>query len=157
MGECTIVIATRDRHEQLRVTTARHRALPERPRVIVVDDGSTPPVALDDVEVIRLDAGLGAPAPNARARAAETAYVAFTDDDAWWAPGALRRAVDLLDAHPRLALVQAHVLVGRDERDDPTCAAMADSPILAADGQPGHPILSFVACAVVVRRDAFLD
>jgi N-acetylglucosaminyl-diphospho-decaprenol L-rhamnosyltransferase len=76
--------------------------------------------------------------------------------NAWWQPGALRRAADLLDQHPRLALIQARILVGPDERDDPTCTEMAASPLPAADGQPGHALLSFVACAVVVRRDAFL-
>jgi GT2 family glycosyltransferase len=34
---------------------------------------------------------------------------------------------------------------------------MARSPLPGADGQPGHALLGFVACAVVVRRDAFLS
>jgi GT2 family glycosyltransferase len=80
----------------------------------------------------------------------------LTDDDAWWAPGALERAVALLDAHPRLALIQARVLVGEEERLDPTCAEMARSPLRAEADQPGHAILGFVACAVVVRRSALL-
>jgi GT2 family glycosyltransferase len=46
--------------------------------------------------------------------------------------------------------------VGPDERDDPTCTEMAASPLPSVDGQPGHALLSFVACAVLVRRDAFL-
>jgi GT2 family glycosyltransferase len=33
---------------------------------------------------------------------------------------------------------------------------MATSPLPASHGQPGHPILGFVACAAVVRRVAFL-
>ncbi|MDO0931403.1 hypothetical protein QQY66_06815 [Streptomyces sp. DG2A-72] len=35
-------------------------------------------------------------------RHADTPYVAFSDDDSWWTPGALRQAADLLDVHPRL-------------------------------------------------------
>jgi N-acetylglucosaminyl-diphospho-decaprenol L-rhamnosyltransferase len=83
-------------------------------------------------------------------------YVAFCDDDSWFAPGSLRRAADVLDRHPRLAAVNAHILVGPDERLDPSCEDMARARLPAADGQPGHPLLSFIACAVVVRRAAVL-
>jgi GT2 family glycosyltransferase len=153
---CTIVVATRDRHEQLAATLPRHLALPERPRVIVVDDGSAEPVVAPGAEVLTLSRGAGDMARNAGARASSTPYVAFTDDDAWWDPGALRTAADLLDANPRLAVVQPHVLVGAATRDDPTCAEMRASPLPTAPGQPGSSILSFIACAVVVRREALL-
>jgi N-acetylglucosaminyl-diphospho-decaprenol L-rhamnosyltransferase len=158
----TIVVASRDRREQLRSSVPRHLALPERPRVIVVDDGSADGTAemlaadLPPADVIRLGASAGGAARNAGVRAATSPYVAFSDDDAWWRPGALRRAADLLDRHPRLALVQAHVLVGPRERDDTTCLGMRASTLDPGPDQPGHPILSFVACAVVVRRAAFL-
>jgi GT2 family glycosyltransferase len=157
-----VVVASRNRRAQLLETIPRHLALPERPRVVLVDnastDGSADAIAAahPEVEVLRLERNRGAGARNAGARAVAAAYVAFTDDDAWWEPGALRRAADLMDAHPRLAVVQAHILVGAEERDDPICAEMAASPLPAAGGQPGHPILSFVACTVVVRRSAFL-
>jgi N-acetylglucosaminyl-diphospho-decaprenol L-rhamnosyltransferase len=159
----TLVIATRNRRSELLAGIARHLALPEHPPVIVVDDASTDGTAeavaaeFPQVELIRLPTSLGGAARNVGARAASTPYVAFTDDDAWWRPGALQRAAEALDAHPRVALVQAHVLVGPQERDDPTCKLMGSSPLPPVAGQPGHPILSFVACAVVVRRDAFLS
>jgi GT2 family glycosyltransferase len=143
-------------------TAARHFALPERPRVVVVDNASSDGMAaaLSDafaaIEVIRLERNAGGAGRNIGVSACATPYVALTDDDAWWRPGALRRAADLLDANPRLALIQARVLVGPDERDDPTCVEMAASPLAAGEGQPGHPLVSFVACAVVVRRAAFL-
>jgi GT2 family glycosyltransferase len=143
-------------------TAARHFALPERPRVVVVDNASSDgtAAALTDafaaIEVIRLERNAGGAGRNIGVSACATPYVALTDDDAWWRPGALRRAADLLDANPRLALIQARVLVGPDERDDPTCVEMAASPLAAGEGQPGHPLVSFVACAVVVRRAAFL-
>src|SRR4051812_4302080 len=101
----TVVVASRDRRSQLLDSVPRHLALPERPPVIVVDDASTDgttaalAAALPEVHVIRLEASLGGGARNEGARAATTPYVAFTDDDAWWSPGALRRAADLLDRH----------------------------------------------------------
>jgi GT2 family glycosyltransferase len=160
-SRAVIVVATRNRREQLATTLPRHLALPERPRVMVVDDASTDGTASaisaahPAVDVIRLERGLGAAARNVGARAAGTPYVAFTDDDAWWQPGAIRRACELMDRHPRLALVQPRILVGADERPDPVCAEMARSPLPRAAGQPGRPLLSFIACAVVVRVEAF--
>src|SRR4051812_21329909 len=157
-----LVVVFHDRRDTLMATVPRHLALPERPRVIAVDNASTDGSAQalarrhPEVEPVRLQRNLGGAGRNAGARAADAPYVAFTDDDAWWAPGALARAADLLDAHPRLAVVQPHVLVGAEQRDDPVCVEMARSPLPRAEDQPGRPILSFVACAVVVRRDAFL-
>jgi GT2 family glycosyltransferase len=153
----TIVVVSRDRRPALLHSVPRHLALPERPAVIVVDnasrDGSADAVARahPDVRVIALERNRGGAARNVGAEAAGTPYAAFSDDDSWWRPGALRRAADLLDAHPRLAVVQAHILVGPEERDDAICTEMAASPLPRAPGLPGHPLLSFVACAVVVR------
>jgi N-acetylglucosaminyl-diphospho-decaprenol L-rhamnosyltransferase len=157
-----IVVASRNRRALLLASVQRHLALPERPRIVVVDnaseDGTAAALAegFPQIGVIALSRNAGAAGRNLGVEACDTPYVALTDDDAWWRPGALRRAADLLDADPRLALVQARILVGSDERDDPTCVEMAASPLRRADGQAGHPLLSFVACAVVVRREAFL-
>jgi N-acetylglucosaminyl-diphospho-decaprenol L-rhamnosyltransferase len=159
----TIVVISRNRREDLLRSLAVHAALPERPRVVFVDNASTdrsPDAvreAFPDVDVVELPRNLGGAARNVAVRdRVETPYVAFCDDDSWWEPGALAAAADLLDAHPRLAVVQGHILVGPEDRDDAICAEMARSPLPAAPGQPGHPLLSFVACAVVVRREAFL-
>jgi N-acetylglucosaminyl-diphospho-decaprenol L-rhamnosyltransferase len=158
-----IVVASHNRRQVLLNTTARHLALPEQPHVVVVDDGSTDgtadalATAAPDVEVIRRERAVGGAARNVGLLAVETPYVALCDDDSWWSPGALRQAADLLDRHPRLAAINGHVLVGADERSDPVCEQMARSPLPRIDGQPGHPLLSFLACAVVVRRRAILD
>jgi GT2 family glycosyltransferase len=88
------------------------------------------------------------------ARAA-TRYVALSDDDSWWEPGALDRAAAVLDEHPRLGLVAARTLVGPGGVPDPVNAAMAASP-LPGIGLPGPRVLGFLGCAAVVRRSAFL-
>lgn len=180
-----VAIVTRDRRSHAVATVARIRALPEAPPVVVADNGSRDGTAgalrvrfRDDGAVVVLELGrnLGAAARTVAARRLTTSYVAFSDDDSWWDPGALTRAAALLDRHPRLGLVAARVLVGRERREDPTCARMRASPLAApgdasaepgdewaaGDGAaggpdvPGVPVLGFVACGAVVRREALL-
>jgi GT2 family glycosyltransferase len=153
----TTVVATRDRWGDLAWSLLRQ----ERP-VILVDNGSTdgtPSLVrarFPDVTVIELGRNHGAVARNVGVEAATTPYVAFADDDSWWAPGSLDLAAELLDRHPRLGLLAARVLVGEDERLDPTCAEMAVSPLDSPATMPGRAVLGFVACGAVVRREAFL-
>src|ERR671926_384668 len=107
----TVVIATRDRRDDLLRTLARLAALPEAPPVVLVDNGSrdaTPDAVRErhpDVRVIALDGEHGAAARTVGVVAAEGPYVAFCDDDSWWEPGALERAAALLDRHPSVALL----------------------------------------------------
>src|SRR5207253_4358782 len=58
--------------------------------------------------------------------------------------------------HPRLALLNARILVGTEERLDPVCADMAASPLGTAPDLPGPSLLGFVACAALVRTEAFV-
>src|SRR5215207_6683861 len=116
-GHVSVVIATRDRAHELERTLRELAALPERPEVIVVDNGSrdgTPARAArahPGARVIALGANHGAAARNAGVEASSGRYVAFCDDDSCWAPGALARAAALLDAHPQIGLLAARVLV----------------------------------------------
>jgi GT2 family glycosyltransferase len=161
-GEVAVVVATRDRATRLLGTLTRLAAVEGRP-VVVVDNGSTDgtPARVrahhPDVVVVELGGNLGGAARTLGAHLVDTPYVAFSDDDSWWAPGALRRAAELLDRHPRLAVLAARVLVGPARRLDPVCAVMAGSPLPPAGDLPGRPVLGFVACGAVVRRDAFLQ
>jgi GT2 family glycosyltransferase len=158
----TVAVITRDRRDSLLHTLDALGALPERPPVIVVDNSSDDatlrtvrhhPAA---TRVLRPGRNTGAVGRNLAVRQAGTPYVAFSDDDSWWSPGALRRAADLLDAHPRLGLLTARTLIGPDGTDDPLNALLAASPLPAEPDLPGRPVLGFLACACVVRREAFL-
>lgn len=157
-----VVVLTHDRVDEVMRTVARMRALPEQPRLIVVDnassDGTVARLAREepDVEVVALGRNVGAAGRNAGVARTDRPYVAFCDDDTWWAPGSLARAADLLDAHPSLAAVTARILVGREEREDPTCRVMAASPLPRVRELPGIPILGFMAGATMLRRAAFL-
>ncbi|WP_432054958.1 glycosyltransferase family 2 protein [Streptomyces sp. bgisy022] len=158
-----VVIATRDRAERLAVTLRHLLALPERPEILVADNASTDHtralLARDfpQVRVLALPVNRGALARNHGARALDTPYVAFSDDDSWWAPGSLARAAGLFDAHPRLGLIAARTLVGPDAEPDPLNDVLARSPLGAATDLPGTQVLGFLACGAVVRRSAYLD
>jgi GT2 family glycosyltransferase len=162
VSDVSIVIATRDRRRELLHTLARLATLDGAPPVIVVDnassDGTPEAVRAEhpDVALVTLDHNLAAAARTVGARHAATPYVAFSDDDSWWASGALERAQAHFARTPRMALLAARILVGAEERLDPTCVAMAASPLQDGNGLPGPPILGFVACGAVVRRAAFL-
>jgi GT2 family glycosyltransferase len=149
--DVTIVVATRNRPDRLAETAAHHRAA-----LIVVDNASDERIRLAGAEVVRLDTNLGAAARNVGVERARTPYVAFADDDSYWAPGSLARAATLLRTHPRTALVTAQVRVGPAGRLDPVSATMAAAAIGTPPGAAGPSVLGFLACAVVVRRDAFL-
>jgi GT2 family glycosyltransferase len=162
-GGVTVVIATRNRRDELIRSLERLTSLPERPRVIVADNGSTdgtPRAVLDafpQVTLLALGRDHGPAARMLGVIIARTDAVAFCDDDSWWAPGALARAARVLDQHPTVGLIAAHVLVGSDERVDPVSLAMASSPLPRRPGIPGVPVLGFVACGAVIRRNAFLE
>ncbi|MFF8930171.1 glycosyltransferase family 2 protein [Streptomyces longwoodensis] len=158
-----VVIATRDRAPRLARTLDHLLALPERPEILVVDNASrddTPALLARHhprVRTLRLPANRGALARTEGVRALDTPYVAFSDDDSWWAPGALERAARHLDAHPRLGLLSARTLVGPAAEPDPLNDVLAGSPLGPAEDLPGVQVLGFLACASVVRRDAYLD
>src|SRR5829696_4519460 len=155
------VMITRDRRAEATRAVERLLRLPDAPPVIVVDNASSDgtPRALagldDRVRVVALHRNAGAAGRNVGVEVASTPYVAFVDDDSGWAPGALGLAGELLRSSPPLAVVAARVMVGEPGRPDPTCLAMAASRLPAEARLPGPPVLGFISCGAVVRRDAF--
>ncbi|OKJ73029.1 glycosyltransferase family 2 protein [Streptomyces sp. CB02460] len=162
-GRTTVAIITRNRRESLLRTLDRLAALPERPPVLVVDNGSTDGTG----EAVRRHPGgarllspgrnTGALGRNLAARRATTPYVAFSDDDSWWEPGALKTAEALFDTYPKLGLLASRTLVHPTGEPDPLNHVLAASPLPGRADLPGTPVLGFLGCAAVVRRSAFLD
>ncbi|MCA2216734.1 glycosyltransferase family 2 protein [Jidongwangia harbinensis] len=156
-----VVVITHQRRDEAVAAVARLRALPERPPVVLVDNGSTDGTAaavrdrFPDVDVVALGENLGAVGRNVGVDRLGTPYVAFCDDDTWWEPGSLRRAADLLDGCPRIAVLNARIVVEPSGADDPIVAELRDSPVSAPGWLPGPALGSFLAGAAVVRRDAF--
>ncbi len=154
----SVVVMSRDRHDELLTTLGRHRA-----QVILVDnastDGSVTAVRerFPQVETVPLDHNAGAFARTIGVRRASGEFVAFADDDSWWEPGSLAAAVEIFEEEPDVAVVNARILVGPENRLDPVCTLMAESPLPRPDGSPLPSLLGFVACAAVVRRSAFLS
>ncbi len=159
-----IVMATRDRRVRVLATLEHLVALPGSPPVVLVDDASADGTAeavaerFPQVDVVRLPESVGSHARVLGAERLATDLVAFADDDSWWAPEAPALASARFAAEPRLGLLAARVLVGPEEELDPVCAEMAASPLTDAGGPgaPGVPVLGFIACGAIVRREAFL-
>jgi GT2 family glycosyltransferase len=157
----TVVVITHNRRDELTRTLDYLAALPERPAVIVVDNGSGDGTAAHvrwhypEVALIAARRNLGAVGRNVALRRVLTPYVAFCDDDTWWEPGSLARAADALDAHPDVASVTARIIVEPSGEDDPIVAELAGSPVPGRAGLPGPALLSIMAGASVLRVDAF--
>jgi GT2 family glycosyltransferase len=156
----TVVVATRNRAGELARTLTRLAELDPAPPVVVVDNASTDDTAataaaFDRVTLVRLSHNAGAAGRNAGVEHVRTPFVAFSDDDSWWAADALPRAEQVLAAHPRVGLLAAATLVGPDEVPDPVNAALRASPLTPVPDAPGPPVLGFLACAAIVRTCAF--
>ena len=156
-----VVVITYQRREEALTAVGRLVALPERPAVVLVDNGSTDGTAdavrahYPQVDVVALTENLGAVGRNVGVRRLSTPYVAFCDDDTWWEPGSLSRAADVLDAYPRVGVLNARIVVEPAGTEDPIVAELRDSPVPGPDWLPGPALGSFLAGASVVRREAF--
>ncbi|MFL6070416.1 MAG: glycosyltransferase family 2 protein [Actinomycetes bacterium] len=151
------MVITRNRWPDLRMSLPRHKV-----PVVLVDNASTDGTPdqvrrhFPEVQLIELSRNHGAVARNIGVARVTTPFVAFADDDSWWAPSALNRAIEHLEKHNGLGLLAARVLVGNDKTEDPVCRLMSDSALGMTYGLPGPNVLGFVACAAVARRSAFL-
>lgn len=158
----SVVVITRDRKPELLRTLDHMMTVPERPRIVVVDNASADGSAeaaqrYPGVQVIRAATNLGAVARNVAVRQVRTPYVAFCDDDTWWDPGALARAADLLDAFPRIASITGRILVEPGGHEDPLTPELRGSPVPAPPWLPGPALVSILAGASMLRVAAFAE
>ncbi|MFL9912156.1 glycosyltransferase family 2 protein [Paraburkholderia sp. RL17-337-BIB-A] len=156
----SVVVLTHNRAKEVMCTLSRLVALPEQPEIIVADNASSDrTVALIEagtpgVRVVQCLSNLGAAGRNRAVARVTTDYVAFCDDDMWWEPGSLARAVRVFDATPRAAVLSARVLVGKSLELDETCVRMRNSPLESHD-LPGPSLTGYLAGACVFRTDVF--
>lgn len=157
----TVVVLTHNRVRVVLETVARLLALPDAPHLIVADNGSTDATVkligslFPSVRIVQCLGDLGASAHSRAVALAHTDYVAFTDDDTWWEPGALTEAVRVFDSAPRVAVLSARVVVGDEGETDARCTRLSASP-LDRNGLPGPALTSYLAGACVFRRAALL-
>ncbi|MGD9710822.1 MAG: glycosyltransferase family 2 protein [Thermomicrobiales bacterium] len=162
-GVTTVVIITRDRCESLRRTLQALAMAAGVHEIIVVDNASTGcsvAAVCEEFPCVRylsLGVNLGAAARNIGVAHATTEFVAFSDDDSWWEPEAIPRALTCFRDFPGLGLVSGAVLVGTESRLDHVSCLQARSPLPRTASLPGPAILGFLACAAIVRTIAYRE
>jgi GT2 family glycosyltransferase len=160
----TFVIASRDRSTELAAVVNRLLDTTGCPIVVVDNNSHDDSVAAitrvadrsaGRVQVIPLPANRGAVGRNVGVAAARTPFIAFCDDDSWWAPDAPALAEQTFDRYPTVALLAARTIVMPQGRQDPFSDLLADSPLGHRPDLPGPSVLGFMTCATMVRKDAF--
>jgi GT2 family glycosyltransferase len=160
----SFVIATRDRAQELCSVLNRLLDTSDCP-IIVVDNASRD----DSVQaatrisarsagrltVIPLNRNEGAVARNIGVAQSATPYVAFCDDDSWWAQDATSVAEGIFEKCPTVAVLAARTVMWPQQRDDPFVAQLAHSPLGRRPDLPGPSILGFQSCSALVRKSAF--
>lgn len=163
MARISVVIITCNRRSQLRETLAHMTSLPDAAPIFVADNGSADGTAgmvareFPGVRLFGLAENLGAVARNVAVEEVTTPYVAFCDDDTTWQPGALTRAVEILDAHPGLGSVTGRCLVEPGLAEDPITPELRESPVPGPDWLPGPALLGIMAGLTAVRVSAFRE
>lgn len=157
----SIVIIARNRAQSLEKSLQKLLRLHKSVPIIVVDNHSDDDSArvvserYPAVRLIQLAENYGSAGRNVGVQSAQTPYIAFADDDSWWAGNALRTSVAYFERYPDLGLIQGKILL-HGERLEPACQLMGESPITTPRHFPGRCILGFVACGAIVRKEAFL-
>lgn len=162
-SDISVVMITRNRMRSLARALQELQQLPEQFPIIVVDnqstDGTVAMIAHDfpDVQVVALDTNMGALGRNIGVEHAQTPYIAFCDDDSWWEPGALSRAIHYLEHYPDVGLIAGKILIRDERRLEPTSALQSISPLTPMVAMPGPAILGFLGCGNIVRKEAFVQ
>ncbi|KUH93770.1 glycosyltransferase family 2 protein [Mycobacterium sp. IS-3022] len=163
-ADVSFVIASQNRAAELATVVARLLDTTVCP-IVVVDNASTDDTAevvgrmaarsAGRLRLVELDDNLGAVGRNVGVAACRTPYVAFCDDDSWWAPDAPAIGVEAFERHPSVGLLAARTIVLPQHREDPFSTLLADSALGRRPDLPGPSILGFMSCAAMVRKRAF--
>ena len=157
-----MVVLTHNHKARLLQTLRALEGLPDGWPIIVVDNGSTDGTAkavgreFPAVMLIRSRRNIGAAARNIAVAYAHTPYVAFSDDDMRWEPGALEKAVAIMDANPGIAVVSGCIRLADSGRIDPRCLA-ASHFAAAHHNSSSSRQLALQPDACVLRTRAFYE
>ena len=159
----SVIVPARGRSDQLEACLAALRAVrypPDRVELVVVDDGSAPPLAVPaGVRLLRREqAGGPAAARNVGAWAVESDVLVFVDSDCLPDPSWLSELVAEL-ADPKVAAAGGRVLPARPrgswlERYD-AVRSQLDLGAHFAEARPRDRVPYLVSASLVVRRSAF--
>jgi GT2 family glycosyltransferase len=161
----SFVIASRNRAAELAATITRLLDTTNCPIILVDNNSEDDSVATarriearsaNRLHIIELDSNRGAVGRNVGVAACRTPFVAFCDDDSWWAPDATAIAEEIFDRHPTVGLLAARTKVWPQRRDDPLADELANSALGRRLDLPGPSILGFLACSAMVRKPAFV-
>jgi GT2 family glycosyltransferase len=161
----SFVIASRNRAAELASVVMRLLDTTTCPIIVVDNDSDDDSVAVIGriahrsarrVQVIELDSNRGAVGRNVGVGACRTPYVAFCDDDSWWAPEATAIAEATFEQYPTIGLLAARTIVLPQHREDPLAVELANSALGRRPDLPGPSILGFMSCAAIVRKPAFV-
>ena len=152
---CTVV-PTHNRIDlvQVAIRSVLEQTGPD-PEVVVVDDGSTPPVGptlervFPQVKVLTNQEAVGpAAARNLGAAASQSDYIAFLDDDDRWLPGKIESCIECFRRYPDAGMVMHRMVPdGAAITGTGLCREVVDPVVRMLTTQPPH------IGAVVVRRD----
>lgn len=158
----TVVVLTHNHKTRLLQTLRALESLADGWPIIVVDNGSTDGTSkavgheFPGVMLIRSRRNIGAAARNIAVAYAHTPYIAFSDDDMRWEPGALQTAVSIMDNNPSIAVVSGCIGEADSGRIDRDRLAMMPGPTLHQD-LPESRQLAFQPQACVFRTRAFYE
>lgn len=162
--EVSVIIPTRDRVQQVRRALASARAQRDVAiEVVIVDDGSRNAIAselaalaAEDVRVIRNPRSRApAGARNVGIDAAAAPWVAFLDDDDYWAPDKLRCQLDALARAGASWAWSGAAYVTED--GEMLWAERAPTPEDARRQIPSGTVIPAGASNVIARRRLLLD
>lgn len=153
------MIASRNRAAELAATITRLLGTTNCPIILVDNNSEDDSVgnarriearSANRLQIIELDSNRGAVGRNVGVAACRTPFVAFCDDDSWWAPDATTIAEEIFDGHPTVGLLAARTKVWPQRRDDPLADELANSALGRRLDLPGPSILGFLACPELV-------